>query len=133
MASDKIRFRKTKEDYQLLKEMKQPFEFPGTDSGGLHPKKMDSSVPDYVDDMIEDKDEYGDDKKSFESIFVIEFHPGVKINAIHWLVDKIRGKKIHGGAELLVMREPLARYSLQSLPVPPIHSFILFLLDPVTA
>lgn len=110
MASDKIRFRKTTNEYKDLS--KHPFEFPQVpqdDSSSLHDKKTDRPVDDYVD-TIDDLD-IGDQKKSFESIFVIEFHRDVKIKAIHWLVDKIRGKKAYGGAELLVMREPMTRSS----------------------
>lgn len=110
MASDKIRFRKTTNEYKDLS--KHPFEFPQVpqdDASSLHDKKTDRPVDDYVD-TIDDLD-IGDQKKSFESIFVIEFHRDVKMKAIHWLVDKIRGKKAYGGAELLVMREPMTRSS----------------------
>lgn len=107
MASDKIRFRKSTNEYKLL-DKQEPFEYPNKeDVDGLHDKKTDRVVEDYVDDQI-DVDE-GGQKRPFDSVFVIEFHPGVKKKAIHWLVDKIRAKKAHGGAELLVLREPFTR------------------------
>lgn len=111
MASDKIRFRKTTTEYKQLEN--EPFEFPKvtqdeSTAARLHNKKTDRFVEDYVD-TIDDLIGDGDRKKSFDSVFIIEFHQDVKKKAIHWLVDKIRGKKAHGGAELLVMREPLTR------------------------
>lgn len=111
MASDKIRHRKANNEYKLLDE---PFEFPRTGSQDdlLHIKKTDRPVADHEDDYVDTivRELIGtDDGKSFNSVFVIEFHTDVKKKTIHWLVDKIRGKKAHGGAELLVMREPLSR------------------------
>lgn len=109
MASDKIRFRKATNEYKLL-DKEEPFEFPNKEdvaAGLLHDKKTDRVVEDYVDDQIEVIDD--GQKRPFDSVFVIEFHPGVKKKAIHWLVDKIRAKKAHGGAELLVLREPFTR------------------------
>lgn len=106
MASDKIRFRKAANEAN--RAAYAPFEFPVKDDRKpLDRKKTDYPAEDYVDDLFSSEDHQK--PSSFESVFVIEFLPGVKKKAVHWLVDKIRGKKAHGGAELLVMREPLTR------------------------
>ena len=102
MASDKIRFRKATK--QFNEKEADPFEFTKDVDQDLHYKKTDKILEDDLIDLIDT-----DGKKSFESVFVLEFHPGVKKKTIHWLVDKIRGKKAHGGVELMVMMEPLTK------------------------
>lgn len=42
----------------------------------------------------------------FETYLVISFASDVNTKTLHWIVDKIRGKKSHGGAELLLRMEP---------------------------
>lgn len=42
----------------------------------------------------------------FESYVIISFASDVNTKTLHWIVDKIRGKKSHGGAELLLRKEP---------------------------
>ncbi|CRL00765.1 CLUMA_CG014020, isoform A [Clunio marinus] len=43
---------------------------------------------------------------TFQSYIVIEFEKNVNRHALHWIVDKIRKKKIDGGAELLIQKQP---------------------------
>lgn len=47
-----------------------------------------------------------DDSAVFETQLVMVFANTVPHKALHWLVDKIRGKRAHGGAELLVRMQP---------------------------
>lgn len=46
------------------------------------------------------------DDEVFETQLVIAFANTVTHKALHWIVDKIRGKRAHGGAELLIRMEP---------------------------
>lgn len=58
-------------------------------------------------------DEKSDDEleaSTFETYLVIEFADNVSSKSLHWIVDKIRGKKNHGGAELLLRKEPNSEY-----------------------
>lgn len=48
--------------------------------------------------------------KPFETHLVMEFSPNINRNTLHWVIDKLRKKKIQGGAGLLVRREPQQRY-----------------------
>lgn len=50
------------------------------------------------------------DTSVFDTYLVIEFAKNVNSKSLHWIVDKIRGKKIHGGAELLLRKEPSKEY-----------------------
>lgn len=50
------------------------------------------------------------DASVFETYLVIEFANNVNSKSLHWIVDKIRGKKNHGGAELLIRKEPSTEY-----------------------
>lgn len=50
------------------------------------------------------------DTPVFETYLVIEFANNVSSKSLHWIVDKIRGKKNHGGAELLIRKEPSTEY-----------------------
>ena len=43
---------------------------------------------------------------SLETYLVIIFNNDVNSKSLHWIVDKIRGKRTHGGAELLIRKEP---------------------------
>lgn len=46
------------------------------------------------------------DASAFDTHIVMEFANNVSSKSLHWIVDKIRGKKNHGGAELLIRKEP---------------------------
>lgn len=46
------------------------------------------------------------DTDIFETYLVIAFGNNCNNKALHWIVDKIRGKRSHGGAELLIRMEP---------------------------
>lgn len=50
-----------------------------------------------------------DETKPFETHLVIEFSPNINRSTLHWIIDKLRKKKLQGGAELLVRREPQQR------------------------
>lgn len=50
------------------------------------------------------------DSSVFDTYLVIEFAKNVNSKSLHWIVDKIRGKKNHGGAELLLRKEPSNEY-----------------------
>ncbi|XP_058452350.1 anoctamin-10 isoform X2 [Malaya genurostris] len=51
-----------------------------------------------------------EDEKIFgESFMVLEFAESVESDTIQWIIDKIQGRKIDGGAELLVRKEPLTK------------------------
>lgn len=54
-----------------------------------------------------------DDTDSFETYLVIKFAKNVNSKSLRWIVDKIRDKKSHGGAELLIRKEPNSEYGLQ--------------------
>lgn len=54
------------------------------------------------------QDEINDDFFN-ESYTVIEFNRNVNRKSLHWIIDKIRGKKANGGADLLIRREPIHR------------------------
>lgn len=56
------------------------------------------------------EDEQPDGGALFESYLVITFANNVPNKALHWIVDKIRGKRSHGGAELIVRMEPHTEY-----------------------
>lgn len=47
-----------------------------------------------------------DTADTFETYLVVTFASNCNNKALHWIVDKIRGKRSHGGAELLVRMEP---------------------------
>ncbi|XP_037040102.1 anoctamin-10 isoform X2 [Bradysia coprophila] len=46
------------------------------------------------------------DSSAFETYLVIKFANNVNSKSLRWIVDKIRGKKNYGGAELLIRKEP---------------------------
>lgn len=46
------------------------------------------------------------DEDVFDTQLVMVFANTVSHKALHWIVDKIRGKRAHGGAELLIRMEP---------------------------
>lgn len=50
------------------------------------------------------------DTSVFHTYIVIEFANNVSNKSLHWIVDKIRSKKKHGGAELLIRKEPSSEY-----------------------
>lgn len=52
------------------------------------------------------------DTTVFDTYLVVEFANNVSSKTLHWIVDKIRGKKNHGGAELLIRKEPSSGYEL---------------------
>lgn len=47
--------------------------------------------------------------KPFETHLVMEFSTNINRSTLHWIIDKLRKKKLQGGAELLVRREPQQR------------------------
>lgn len=58
----------------------------------------------------EKSDDEASDSSVFDTYLVIEFSKNVNSKSLHWIVDKIRGKKSHGGAELLIRKEPNNEY-----------------------
>ncbi|KAL9707566.1 hypothetical protein quinque_011084 [Culex quinquefasciatus] len=44
-----------------------------------------------------------------DSYMVVEFSEDASSESVQWIIDKIRGKKVDGGAELLVRKEPLTK------------------------
>ncbi|XP_055597041.1 anoctamin-10 isoform X2 [Uranotaenia lowii] len=59
----------------------------------------------------------GEDGEKFaESYMVMEFGESVETEAVLWILDRVRGKKVDGGAELLVRKQPLSKET-QSLVV----------------
>ncbi|XP_055550170.1 anoctamin-10 isoform X2 [Wyeomyia smithii] len=50
-----------------------------------------------------------DEKRFVESFMVMEFSENTDSETICWILEKIRGKRIDGGAELLVRKEPLTK------------------------
>ncbi|XP_049531072.1 anoctamin-10 isoform X1 [Anopheles darlingi] len=46
-----------------------------------------------------------------ESLMVMEFDENAPTEAIQWIVDKMRGRRVDGGMELMVRKEPLNRDS----------------------
>lgn len=68
-----------------------------TNGGGVHfDSEEDVSRPHR--DGLEDE--------VFETYLVIAFANTISHKALHWIVDKIRSKRTHGGAELLIRMEP---------------------------
>lgn len=41
---------------------------------------------------------------------IIEFDKNVNRRTLHWIVDKIRSKKVEGGSQLLIKKEPTVKY-----------------------
>lgn len=72
--------------------------------------KHDKRTPELNSSTHEDVEKFG------ESFMVLEFSEGAETDTILWILEKIRGKKVDGGAELLVRKEPLSKES-QSLVV----------------
>ncbi|XP_018321990.1 anoctamin-10 isoform X2 [Agrilus planipennis] len=62
---------------------------------------------DKTDEFGEDFEITATDSTTFPPTYlVIRVHPASKEEAVKWLVGKIRGKKLLGGAELVVLRKP---------------------------
>lgn len=59
-------------------------------------------------DSTSTSDEDGEGKP-FETHLVMEFSPNINRSTLHWIVDKLRKKKLQGGAELMIRREPQQR------------------------
>lgn len=59
-------------------------------------------------DMFDAGDDSGEDEAGVfpQTHIVIKFASHINASAMMWLVDKIRGKRRDGGAELLVRRQP---------------------------
>lgn len=57
-----------------------------------------------------DDDSGSDDNSIFETYLVVEFSPDIQRKTLHWIIDKIRRKTSHGGAGLLLRREPQNKY-----------------------
>lgn len=43
---------------------------------------------------------------SLPSYIIIQFGSNVKVETVQWIVNRIRSDHKHGGAELLVMKQP---------------------------
>lgn len=56
------------------------------------------------DTVKQHRDDHEDDV--FETYLVVTFANTIGHKALHWIVDKIRSKRSHGGAELLIRMEP---------------------------
>lgn len=61
-------------------------------------------IPELSSSNSEDFERFGD------SYMVLEFSEGTATETIQWIIEKIRGRKIDGGAELMVRKEPLTKY-----------------------
>lgn len=57
-----------------------------------------------------DEDSGPDESSIFETYLVVEFSPNIQRKTLHWIIDKIRRKTSHGGAGLLIRREPQNKY-----------------------
>lgn len=51
-------------------------------------------------------DDDAGDFSTYETYLVMEFAKDINQKTLHWIIDKIRGRKIHGGAGLLLRKEP---------------------------
>lgn len=69
----------------------------------------DESLPKRRVNFQENTDE-DEDSTAFETYLVIKFANNVNSKSLGWIVDKICGKKNHGGAELLIRKEPNTEY-----------------------
>lgn len=58
-----------------------------------------------------DDDSGSDETSIFETYLVVEFSPNIQRKTLHWIIDKIRRKTSHGGAGLLIRREPQNKYA----------------------
>lgn len=58
-----------------------------------------------------DDDSGSDESSIFETYLVVEFSPNIQRKTLHWIIDKIRRKTSHGGAGLLIRREPQNKYA----------------------
>ncbi|XP_055642087.1 anoctamin-10 isoform X2 [Toxorhynchites rutilus septentrionalis] len=65
--------------------------------------QFEKRIPELSSSNSEDAEKFG------ESFMVLEFSESADSETIQWIVDKIRGKKNDGGAELLVRKEPLTK------------------------
>lgn len=54
-------------------------------------------------------DEMGDEQTLPPTYIVLQINGKTQENTVRWLVEKIRGKRRDGGAELIVMRQPYKR------------------------
>lgn len=66
-------------------------------------------IPDLSSSNSEDFEKFGD------SFMVLEFNENAATETIQWIIEKIRGRKVDGGAELMVRKEPLTKYGGSSL------------------
>lgn len=57
-------------------------------------------------DAKESSDEQDDNVQFPQSYIIIKFGKNVKTLTLNWLVDKIRGQRRDGGAELIVRQQP---------------------------
>lgn len=46
------------------------------------------------------------DFSTFETYLVMEFARDINQKTLYWIIDKMRGKKMHGGAGLILRKEP---------------------------
>ena len=56
-----------------------------------------------------------EDPPSFETYLVVHFSPTINHKTLHWIIDKIRGKALHGGANLLIRKEPQHELVIRNL------------------
>ena len=65
--------------------------------------KMSKQELDTVETM---SDEFDEGTSLPPTYLVLKVASDIKENTLTWLIDKIRGKRRDGGAELIVMRQP---------------------------
>lgn len=68
----------------------------------------------------------GLESEIFETHLVVTFANTINQKALHWIVDKIRSKRSHGGAELLIRMEPQTELVEKFNKVKFIHANVLF-------
>lgn len=68
--------------------------------------KQENDSSSYSGSYTTSDEETLSDDAYFETYLVVEFSPNIQRKALHWIVDKIRKKSPHGGAGLLIRREP---------------------------
>lgn len=76
------------------------------------------------EDIYNDSMETSTDTETLEEVtsnpqtyIVLKFSPNVNRSTIHWIVDRIRGKRRNGGAELLIKKQPYDPDEVSVLPL----------------
>lgn len=76
---------------------------------GVRKRATLTRTPELSSSNSEDFEKFGD------SFMVLEFNESTETETIQWIIEKIRGRKIDGGAELMVRKEPLTKYGGSAL------------------